>query len=116
MITPEFKSGDKVTFNPYGDAIPARVLEISKSPSFEPDDRVWYRLEGTDPRKPLLSVCTGNSIVESKLFKTNPESMSREQLEAAALEAIDPEDYYELRDSMDEMADEDLRKLIEDSQ
>jgi len=69
----EFKIGDLVTFKPYEKAIPAKIVEIvpSNKVTFFDDDRVWYRLTGTNPKQPLLSICTGNSIVESTLYNKN---------------------------------------------
>ena len=64
----EFNVGDQVTFNAYIDrVIAAKVLEVL--PHFSPfndDNRISYRLEGISA--PLVSVCTGLSIRESKYF------------------------------------------------
>ena len=67
----EFKAGDLVTFNPYGKATPARVLEIvpcNKVTFAKDDDRVFYRLTGANPRQSLVTITTGKSIVESIYF------------------------------------------------
>lgn len=67
----EFTVGDYVTFDAYGEEIPARVkVAGAVSPSCCPDSRVWYELTGTNPRKPLITKCTGNSIKESALFRS----------------------------------------------
>lgn len=65
----EFNVGDAVTFNAYkGRVIKAKVLEVLDHFSFFREDfRTSYRLSGIDA--PLISICTGQSIRESKYFK-----------------------------------------------
>ena len=69
----EFKIGDKVTFYPYEKEVPAVVVEIVHpyKVCFDRNDtRVFYRLSGIDKKKPLASITTGNSIKESRYFRT----------------------------------------------
>lgn len=66
----EFNVGDRVTFNAYGEDVPARVVAAGvANPMFCPNDGIWYELTGTDRRKPLISKCTGQHIKESILFE-----------------------------------------------
>ena len=78
-MNPEFNIGDLVTFHPYEKAIPAKVVAIVPNPNCFGrfvDDRVFYHLSGTNPKLPLVSTCSGNSIVESIYYKTNKEGES----------------------------------------
>ena len=71
VYSTEFKVGDLVTFKPYEKAIPAKVVEIvpcKKITFVKDDDRTYYRLTGAG-KTPLVSITTGNSIVESSLYK-----------------------------------------------
>lgn len=65
----EFEHSDLVTFNNYGNPIPATVIGIRphKNVFREPDDRVFYTLTGIG--HPLYTVTSGVSIVESRYFK-----------------------------------------------
>lgn len=70
----EFNPGAFVTFKPYEKEVQAMVTEIvpaRKVTFVKDDDRIFYRLAGTNPKRPLLSTCTGNSIIESIYYKTN---------------------------------------------
>lgn len=73
-MKPEFKIGQKVTFKPYDTEYKAIVREITvghwhgKHLDGTRDDRVFYRLAGD-----CITTTTGNSIVESKLFKALPQ-------------------------------------------
>lgn len=60
----EFKKGDVVTFHNYDTSKPikAKVVEVT---SFF--DKLAYKLSGIN--KPLISITSGVSIVESKYFK-----------------------------------------------
>ena len=62
----EFKVNDSVTFKPYKTAIKAKIIKIYRGFGFK-DNRVVYVLSGIS--QPLISHCTGNSIVESKYYK-----------------------------------------------
>lgn len=59
-----FNIGDEVTFNAFhGEFITAKIVE--KLPEAK------YRLEGIN--KPLTSITSGRSIVESNFYKVPPE-------------------------------------------
>lgn len=67
----EFKVGDIVTFRAYHDqSIQAKVVALTETLSFQEPD-VAYRLAGI--KEPLLTITSGKSIVESRLFKEPPE-------------------------------------------
>ena len=63
---PEFKEGQQVTFKPYEVALPAIVRGVSFI-----YDRYIYELRSTSNHKdrPVYSVTSGCSILESELFK-----------------------------------------------
>lgn len=71
MTQVEFKTGDKVTFRPYGKAIPAKVVKIvpaNKVGWVEDDDRIFYKLTGANNKHALTTTTTGGSIMESSLY------------------------------------------------
>jgi hypothetical protein len=71
MKTTEFKIGDRVTFRPYGKAIPAKVVKIVPSNKVgwvKDDDRIFYKLTGADNKHALTTTTTGGSIMESSLY------------------------------------------------
>ena len=64
MEKQEFNVGDIVTFNPYGDAIKAKVIKVYKPNTiFMHNDNFLYELRGVS--KALISECSGVSIEES---------------------------------------------------
>jgi hypothetical protein len=65
----EFKRGDKVTFNAYGNPIKAKVLEVLED-GYLFSNQVSYKLEGIS--QPLITNCTGNSIEESTHYSDKP--------------------------------------------
>ena len=74
--TSEFNIGETVTYAPYDKELTCEVKDVrvgmwgdGKYFDGEPDDRVFYKLEGSG----VQSICTGECIKESVFFK--PESI-----------------------------------------
>lgn len=72
MNNPEFKEGDHVTFNAYGERIAACVRQVMPNRLHldgSPDERTFYRLGAAEnEHRSLVTVCTGMSIEESAHF------------------------------------------------
>ena len=67
MKKQEFNVGDIVTFNPYGDAIQAKVIQIYEPNTiFMHNEDFLYELKGVS--KALISECSGVSIEESIFY------------------------------------------------
>lgn len=64
----EFKVGDTVTYRPYFEEHKMKVVNVTRGMGFDNEDqRIFYHLSISNIR-PVTSVTTGESIMESSMF------------------------------------------------
>lgn len=114
----EFSKGDIVTFTAYSGEITAKVLEVLPE-GYLFDNQVTYKLEGVS--KPLITHCTGNSIKESKYYKTNKSDASpskavvpeiKEEEAAEEKQLVNPLNIGESVDAQDAPKDKRVKARI----